>query len=105
MRIGPPQALEAAAQVLTQKTMMEIRAQQPVNRFGWAILDRWATNSPEKLKALEIGPGKVAALLIRLLGQQTIEMEILTSDLGLEQQRTGLVPHEILAMHEVNTEL
>lgn len=104
MQIGPPKLLEAAAQVLTQETMMEIRAQQPINRFGWAILDRWATNSPEKLKALEIEDG-VVWLLMKVLDQQALEMDILTSDEALAQQRTGLVPHEILAMHEVNTEL
>lgn len=104
MQIGQPKLLEAAHRVLDMATMMEVRGQQNINRFGWAILDRWATNSPEKLQALVKEDG-IVWLLMRILAQQDLEMEILTSDQGLEQQRTGLVPHEILAMHEVNTEL
>ena len=105
MQTGQHRLLQAAQKVLKHETIMDIINQSAVNRFGWAILDRWAINSPEKLKDLETLKAGVTSLLIRLLNQQAKEMDILTSDEGLEQQRMGLVPHEILAMHEVATEL
>ena len=104
MQTGQPRLLQAAQKILKHETIMEIINQPAFNRFGWAILDRWAINSPEKLKELENNK-RITMIMILALTQQAKEMEILTSDAGLEQQRTGLTPHEILEMRGVSTEL
>jgi len=103
MLTGQQQPLSIAATVLKPTTMQAVRRSPSFHLQGWKILDRWAFNSPEKLRAME-AQGEVI-LLGRLLEQQIAEQEILTSDAGLSQRRNGLVEHEILAANEINTEL
>ena len=101
MLIGQQQPLAIAAQVLKPATLQAVRRSPSFHLRGWKILDRWAFNSPEKLRALE-AQGEVI-LLGRLLEQQQLEHQAMTA--AAEQQREGLAEHEILAMHEINTEL
>jgi len=103
MQTGRQQPLEIATKVLKPKTMEVVRRSPSFHLQAWKILDRWAYNSPEKLKALE-AEGQIV-LFDRVLTQQATENEILTSLPGLEQRRNGLMEHEILAMNEINTEL
>lgn len=67
--------LAIAATVLSPAMIEQVR-REPINRFGWQILDRWAYNTPEKLRALE-GQGDIV-LLNRLLHQQRLETDALT---------------------------
>lgn len=100
MLIGNIQPLVVAARVLKPETLVKVR-KTPYNPQGWKILDRWAMNSPERLKALEADGEMV--LLSRLLEQQNIEQTILVESLALREE--GLVEHEILAQREIATEL
>lgn len=104
MMTEQPPLLSIAQKVLTQETILAVNRTPNINRFGFKILDRWALNSPEKLKELESVNG-LTSLLMRLGRQQTKEYVILTSPEAEEQLRTGLTEHEILAMHQVDTEL
>ena len=103
MMSAQPQPLERAAKVLTLNTLHEVNRNRSFNRFGMAILDRWALNQPEELKALE--NKSQTLLLIRLYDQQLKEQPILESPESQEQQKNGLMPHEILALHELPTSL
>lgn len=96
------QPLELARRVLKPQTLQAV-TKVPYSAQGWKILDRWAFNSPEKLKVLEAA-GEVI-LLGRLLEQQQLEHEILTLQESLEAQANGVAEHELLAMHQVQTEL
>jgi hypothetical protein len=71
MMNAQPQPLERAAQVLTLETLAEVNRNRSFNRFGMSILDRWAMNQPDQLKALET-QGEIM-LLIRLYEQQQKE--------------------------------
>jgi hypothetical protein len=95
------QPLAIAANILKPTTMQAVRRSPSFHLQGWKILDRWAFNSPEKLRSLE-AQGEVI-LLGRLLEQQAVEHQALTR--SLEQIQSGLTEHEILAMNEINTEL
>jgi hypothetical protein len=81
--------------------MEAIRQSPSYSLVGWRILDRWAMNTPEKLLDLE-SLGEVI-LLGKLLTQQQLEQEALSRSTGPEFH--GLMPHEILAMNEIMTEL
>ena len=96
------QILDIAAEVLQPETIQLIN-RPSIHLRGWKILDRWALNSPEKLKALE-AQGRIL-FLDRLLTQQKLEEDIMMLVSSLEAIRTGLTEHEILQMHEINTEL
>lgn len=95
------QPLALAARVLMPATLEAVRRSPSFHLQGWKILDRWAVNSPQKLKALE-KQGEVI-LLGRLLQQQEIEHQVLTA--ASSQQWSGMAEHEILAAHEIATEL
>ena len=103
MIIGNPPPLSIAAKILKPETIEIVRSNPSFNFQGRKILDRWAFNTPEKLKALE-KQGEVV-LFDRLLGQQATELDLLRSPTSLEQLRTGVTEREILEMHEINTEL
>jgi hypothetical protein len=103
MMSAQPQPLERAAQVLTLETLNEVNRNLSFNRFGLNILDRWAVNQPDELKALESQDPTL--LLIRLYGQQLKEQAILESPESQERLRGGLMPHEILSLHELPTSL
>ncbi|KNH08005.1 hypothetical protein BRCH_00373 [Candidatus Burkholderia brachyanthoides] len=101
MLIGQQQPLTIAAKILKPTTIEAVRRSPSYHLQGWKILDSWAFNSSEKLRALE-AEGEVI-LLGRLLEQQTIEHQMLTR--SLEQRQTGMTDHEILASNEISTEL
>lgn len=89
--------------MLAGTTLESVRHSPSFHLRGWQILDRWAISSPEQLQRLE-AEGEVI-LLGRLLEQQEIEHQVLSSAEALEQRRQGLASHEILALNEVATEL
>lgn len=93
---GQIKPLELASRVLQPSTLKAV-AKAPYNRFGWSILDRWAMNSPALLASLE-AQGEVV-LLGRLLEQQNREQPVLT------EPHPGLATHEVLALHEIPSDL
>lgn len=95
--------LSIAANVLASTTIESIRRSPSYHVRGWKILDRWAFSCPEQLRRLE-ADGEVI-LLGRLLEQQEIEHQVLSSTAGLEQCSHGVAEHEVLALHEIRTEL
>ena len=100
MLIGNTQLLVVAARVLKPETLAYVR-KAPYDLQGWKILDRWAMNSPERLKALE-AEGLIV-FMNRLLDQQNLEQKILLESMMLREE--GLMDHEILALNEIATEL
>lgn len=95
--------LSIAANVLASTTIESVRRSQSYHARGWKILDRWALNCPGRLRRLE-ADGEII-LLGRLLEQQGIEHQVMSSTAGLELRSNGLAEHEILALHEIITEL
>ena len=95
--------LGIASGILARTTIESVLCSKSYHAQGWQILDRWAFNSPGRLRALE-AQGELM-LLGRLLEQQIIEHEALTSPSGLERRRQGLAEHELLALHGITTEL
>src|SRR5438046_271166 len=93
--------LSIAANVLGRGTIESVLRSPSYHAHGWQILDRWAFNCPEQLRKLE-ADGEVI-LLGRLLEQQEIEHQVLSSTAGLEQRSHGLAEHEVLALHEIRT--
>jgi hypothetical protein len=100
MLTGEMKPLDVAKRVLSTETISSVRS-EPFHLRAWKILDRWALNSPAKLKALET-EGEVV-LLGRLLDQQVIEHTILLE--AAEQLQQGVTEHEILRLNGVQTEL
>ncbi len=103
MLIGQQQPLEIAAKILKPATIEIVLRSPSFHLRGWKILDRWAFNSPEKLRTLE-AQGEVI-LLGRLLDQQQTEHQVLTNSHSMEQLQSGLTEHDILAKNEISTEL
>jgi hypothetical protein len=97
---GPTNPMEIAGKVLKLETLLLVNKTPSINVRGAMILDRWALNEPEKLKALE--DRSQTGLLMRVIGQQRKEAEILESPKALEMLRNGLVAHEVLEMHGVS---
>jgi hypothetical protein len=95
--------LSIAANVLASSSIQSVLHSPSYHARGWQILDRWAFSCPEQLRRLE-ADGEVI-MLGRLLEQQGIEHQVLSSTAGLEQRSRGLAEHEILALHEISTEL
>ncbi|MNI16356.1 hypothetical protein D3C73_696860 [compost metagenome] len=95
--------LSIAANVLASATIESIRRSPSYHVRGWQILDRWAFSCPEQLLRLE-ADGEII-LLGRLLEQQEIEHQVLSSMAGLEQSSHGLAEYEVLALHEIRTKL
>lgn len=95
--------LSIAANVLARATIESVLRSTSYHARGWQILDRWAFNSPERLRSLE-AEGEIL-LLGRLLEQQGIEHQVVSSTVGLELHSSGLAEHEVLALHDINTEL
>lgn len=89
--------------MLASTTIESIRRSPSYHVRGWQILDRWAFSCPEQLRKLE-ADGEVI-LLGRLLEQQEIEHQVLSSTAGLEQRSHGLAEHEVLAMYGIHTGL
>ena len=98
---NPP--LSIAANVLTRATIESVLRSQSYHARGWQILDRWAFNCPERLRSLE-AEGEIL-LLGRLLEQQGIEHQMVSSTVGLELRSSGLAEHGVLALHDINMQL
>lgn len=96
----PLQPLQIAARVVAPSTLSAVK-RSPFCLRGWQILDRWAMNTPDKLRALE-AQGEVV-LLGRLLAQQGLELDSLTDNLNLRADGVGEA--EILQLCEIQTEL
>ena len=92
--------LEIARKVLKPETINDVRS-GGYTSLGYSILDRWALNSPERLKAMEL-QGELQ-LLSRLLEQQALELTAINSLPADSKQ--GLTEHEILQMLEIKTDL
>ncbi|MDY7562417.1 hypothetical protein QN366_09415 [Pseudomonas sp. CCC3.2] len=101
--LSSPNPLSIAASVLARTTIECVLRSPSYHARGWQILDRWAFNYPDRLRRLE-ADGEVI-LLGRLLEQQCIEHDVMSSDEGFEQRRHGLTEHEILTLHGVVVEL
>lgn len=95
--------LSIAVNVLTSTTIQSVLRSPSYHTRGWKILDRWAFNFPERLLRLE-ADGEIL-LLGRLLEQQGIEHQVMSSPAGMALRSSGLAEHEVLALHEINTEL
>ena len=100
MLVEPLQPLQIAARVVAPSTLSAVR-RSPFALVGWKILDRWAMNTPDKLRALE-AQGEVV-LLGRLLDQQNLELDSLLENLSLHA--AGVSESEILQFCEIQTEL
>lgn len=96
-------SLSIAANVLMRATIESVLRSPSYHARGWQILDRWAFNCPARLRSLE-AEGEIL-LLGRLLEQQDIEHQVVSSTVGLELFSRGLVEHEVLALHDVNMQL
>jgi hypothetical protein len=101
--ISNPAPLSIAASVLASSTLECVRRSPSYHHRGWQILDRWALDSPGQLQRLEAESEVI--LLGRLLEQQELEHQVLSSDAALEQRHQGLTEHEILMLNEVATAL
>ncbi|RON98302.1 hypothetical protein BK674_20510 [Pseudomonas moraviensis] len=95
--------LSIAANELARTTIDSVLRSPSYHARGWQILDRWAFNCPERLRSLE-AEGEIL-LLGRLLEQQSIEHQVVSSTVGLELRSRGLAEHEVLALHDVNMQL
>jgi hypothetical protein len=91
--------LSIAINVLKRETIQAVLRSPTFHAKGWAILDRWAFDSPKELRALE-AEGEII-LLGRLLEQQLTEHYVLRSQAGLKLLSNGLTEHEILALEGV----
>ena len=92
--------LALAARVLQPATLRAVHG-RPFNLRGWAVLDRWAVNTPGSLRALEAQGLDV--LRARLLAQQVRELEVLEA--YAETFGTATPDHEVLNLAGVETEL
>jgi len=99
---GPPRIYEFAEKVLKPEILYEINRTPELNRYGMAILDRWAYYQPEELKKLE-QQGGYLGVICEVLTQQRIEEEVL--ERNEHHLANGLVAHEIFEMYEIQTEL
>ncbi len=96
--------LEIASRILKPETIREVRAAEWTNpNLAFSILDRWALNSPDMLKALEAKGAFV--LIMRLDQQQSLEARTLNSDTAWEMSRRGMSDWEILSELGMDTEL
>lgn len=95
-----PPPLEVASRVLAAPTLA-VLGRSPFTRRGWSILDRWATQYPDALKAFEAwGRG---ALQERLLEQQERESRALLE--LADQADAGLSEMELLELAGIDTSL
>ena len=85
----PTYPLEIARKVLRPETIND-----GYTSLGYSILDRWALNSPEKLKMLE-AMGTLD-LLVTLDQQATIENRALSSETARQASLRGMSDSEIL---------
>lgn len=96
---APP--LTVAERVLLHPESLAAVSRQPFTLRGWAILDRWAMNSPAALQSLE-GQG-LQAFTTRLLEQQERESNAVLA--LVDQVAAGVPELELLQLAGVDTEL
>jgi hypothetical protein len=94
--------LEIARRVLKPETIRQVQADGFTNS-AYLILDRWALNSPDMLRAWERRGDHF--LLTRLDQQQTVEARTLNSDTAWEMSQRGMSDWEILEQLGIDTEL
>ena len=85
--------LEIARTVLKPETIREVKSGGYTNS-AYLILDRWALNQPDELKALE-AQGEIAFDL-KLYGQQQKEAQVLNSESARQAKLRGMSDWEIL---------
>ena len=85
--------LEIARKVLKPEMIREVRS-AGFSNSAYLILDRWALNSPEKLRKLEM-EGDLA-LLVTLDQQQTLDKRTLSSESARLASLRGMSDFEIL---------
>jgi hypothetical protein len=99
---GQTAPLEIARRILKPETIREVRTTEELTNAAYLILDRWALNSPELLRAWDKEP----FYLLQRLGQQMfLERHTLNSDEAWEMSRRGMSDWEILELLGVDTEL
>ena len=99
---GRTAPLDIARRILKPETIRQLKLDGFPNS-AYLILDRWALNSPDLLKAWETrGPH---FLLTRLDQQRTLEARTLNSDTAWEMSQRGMSDWEILEQLGVDTEL
>ena len=94
--------LEIARTVLRPETLREVRRGGFPNS-AYLILDRWALNQPDELKALE-AKGEIA-FMVRLSRQQQVEAHALNSDSAWEMSHRGMSDWEILELAGIDMSL
>jgi hypothetical protein len=99
---GQTAPLEIARTVLKPETIREVRSGGYTNS-AYLILDRWALNSPDELKSLEV-QGEIA-FMMKLYGQQQTEAEALSSESARLASLQGMSDWEILEQLGIDTEL
>ena len=99
---GRTAPLEIARRILSPDTIRQLKLDGFPNS-AYLILDRWALNSPELLKASEAKSS--FNLLTRLEQQMTLEERTLNSDTAWEMSQRGMSDWEILSELGVDTEL
>ena len=100
---GQTAPLDIARKILKPETINEVRATEGITNSAYLILDRWALNSPDMLKALE-AKGDLF-FLIRLDQQTSLEARTLNSDTAWEMSQRGMSDWEILSELGIDTEL
>ena len=103
MIIGQTALLDIARKILKPLTISEVRNIQGADQLLCSILDRWALNSPERLKALE-KEGTIS-LLVRLVTQWEMEKEAMDSEEFYDMEMDGMSQWEIFKQMDINTEL
>ena len=102
MLVGKTPPLAIARKVLKPETIREFLADE-FPPSASLILDRWALNSPEILRAFEAKNS--FHLILRLDQQTTWESRALNSDTAWEMSQRGMSDWEILSELGVDTEL
>lgn len=98
----PTAPLGIARTVLKPETIREVKSGGYTNS-AYLILDRWALNSPDELKALE-AQGEIAFDL-KLYGQQQTEAQALNSESARQARLRGMSDWEILEQAGIDTKL
>lgn len=101
---GRKAPLEIARRILRPETIRQVQ-QDGYSNSAYLILDRWALNSPDILRAWEAKDEDAFDLLIRLEQQMTLEARTLNSDTAWEMSQRGMSDWEILDQLGVDTEL
>jgi len=100
---GQTKPLEIARRLLEKGTLDEILGNPGYTLRAHLILDRWALNSPDQLKALE--QRGISALMLKIADQQFTETQVLTSESAYRARSLDMSDWDILNENGVVTEL